>query len=117
MKKGFTLIEVLAVITLLGLLALLIMPNVLEQKNKKEKEVDEATKKILYVDAEKYIRDNNYNILPGNVFCVGVDTLYNGGYLSIDATEYNDKIIKVVVDNNLNYMYSVTNVCNDVNNS
>lgn len=117
MKKGFTLVELLAVVTLLSLIALLVVPNVLEQKEKKEKEIDEATKQVLYVDAGNYIRDNDYDIIPGNVYCIGVNTLKDNGYLSINADDFSTKIIKITIDQNDNFIYSFVDECQELKNS
>ena len=116
MKKGFTLIELLAVITLLSLIALLILPNVLEQKEKTEKNLTESEKKVLYTDADKYIRDNSYDIIPNNVYCISISTLKDSGYASIDTTDFNNQIIRVTIDQNDNFVYSIVNSCEEVKN-
>ena len=116
-NKGFTLIELLAIIALLSLLMLLVVPNVIEQTRKKEKQLKESEKKILYVDAGNYVRNNNYNIKEGNVFCVSIGTLINEGATSIDAEDFSEKIIKVSVDTNDNFIYSMVDNCTTVNES
>ena len=116
MKKGFTLVELLAVIALLSLIALLVVPNVLEQKEKKEKEVDEATKQILYTDASNYVRNNDYDIIPSNVYCISVDTLKTSGYLSVNADDYLAKIVKITIDENDNFIYSFVDECQEIKN-
>ncbi|MBP3461127.1 MAG: prepilin-type N-terminal cleavage/methylation domain-containing protein [Bacilli bacterium] len=115
-KKGFTLVEVLAVVLLLGLLALVVTPKVLEQKDKKENEITEAEKKVLYSDAGEYVRNNTkYNIKEGNVFCIKVNTLIEEDAISMDADDFKDQIIKITVDENTNFNYSLTNNCKEVN--
>lgn len=117
MRKGFTLVELLAVVTLLSLIALLVVPNVLEQKEKKEKEVDEATKQVLYVDASNYIRDNNYDIIPGNTYCIGISNLKNAGYTNVDTSNFDTETIKITIDENDNFIYSIVNECQELKNS
>ena len=115
-KKAFTLVEVLAVVLLLGLLALVVTPKVLEQKDKKENEITEAEKKVLYSDAGEYVRNNTkYNIKEGNVFCIKVNTLIEEDAISMDADDFKDQIIKITVDENTNFNYSLTNNCKEVN--
>lgn len=117
-NRGFTLIEVLAVITILGLLALVITPMLLEQKDKKEKELNEAQKQVIFSDAGNYVRNNSkYIIKSENVFCITVNTLIEEDYISMDADEFKDNTIKVVVDENENFIYSINNKCSEKNES
>ena len=114
-NKGFTLIEVLSIIILLSLLALLVVPNVLEQKDKKEKEISEAEKQVLFTDAGNYVRDNSkYVIKSGNVFCITVNTLIEEDYVSMSADNLKNNTIKITVDDNENFFYSIDNKCVEV---
>ncbi|MBE6160452.1 MAG: type II secretion system protein [Lactobacillales bacterium] len=113
-NKGFTLIEVLAVITMLGLLALVVTPLVLEQQDKKEKELTSAQKQVLFSDAGSYVRDHSkYIIKSENVFCITVNTLIEEDYISMDDDEFKDNTIKVTVDENENFVYSIDNKCSE----
>lgn len=111
-NKGFTLVELLAVIILLSIIALIAVPKVLEQKEKKEKEISEATKKVLYADAETYLKENNEDdITPGQSFCIGVETLINEGYISMDADDLKDETVKLTIDENGNFITSLSSNC------
>ena len=111
-NRGFTLIELLAVVILLSLLALFTIPKILEHKENKEKQISEAEKQVLYTDAGTYIRENNSeDITPGQVFCVNVDTLIDEDYISMDAEDFKNDTIKVTVDKNNNFIYSIENDC------
>ena len=113
-NKGFTLIELLSVIVLLSLLALLVIPKIKKKKEKKEKEISLAKKKVLYSDAEKYLKENNEDdITPGQEFCISVETLINEGYISMDADDLKNETVKVTVDNNSNLVSSLSNNCSD----
>lgn len=113
-NKGFTLVEVLAIVSLLGLLALVVGPKVLEQKENKEKELNEAQKQVLFSDAGNYVRDNSkYIIKSGNVFCITVNTLIEEDYISMDAEAFKDNTVKVTVDENENFFYSINNQCTE----
>ena len=116
-NRGFTLIELVSVIVLLSLLMLVVLPNVLEQTKKKEKQLSDVEKKVLYSDASNYIRNNDYTIKEGNIFCINIATLIDEGATSIDATDFRDKIIKVSVDDDTNFMYSMVDNCTSVNQS
>ena len=111
-NKGFTLVEVLAVITLLAIIALLVVPKVLEQKEKKEKELSNAQKQVLFADATTYLKERKYEyIIPGNTFCVKVNTLISEGYNSMKAEDFKNKTVKVVIGDNNNYITSIDDNC------
>lgn len=111
-NKGFTLVEVLAIVLLLGLLSLIVVPKVLEQRDSKKAQISESEKKILYSDAEEYVRENSeYIQKPGNVFCISVSTLIDNDKVSINADEFSSKYIKISVDDNYNFLSSLENNC------
>lgn len=60
-KKGFTLVELLAVIAILGIIAIIVVPNVLEQyeDSKKMILIDEA-KNIYTAASEKYVTERTH---------------------------------------------------------
>ena len=63
-KKGFTLVELLAVIAILALLIIIALPNVLEMFNRVKKEIFLTEAKNLYKEvSKKYITEN----MRGNV--------------------------------------------------
>ena len=83
MRKGFTLVELIGVIIVLGLIALIALPPILNAIRGKELEISEASKEIIYSAANLYVSDNS-NSFPktnGNTFCVTLDTLVQGDYL------------------------------------
>ena len=70
----------------------------------------------MYSDAGEYVRNNTkYNIKEGNVFCIKVNTLIEEDAISMDADDFKDQIIKITVDENTNFNYSLTNNCKEVN--
>ena len=109
-NKGYTLIEVLAVVLLLGLLSLLVTPKVLEIKEKKEKELYENKKNILYSNTDTYI-DNNKNEYPirsGNVFCIRIQDLIDENMLSVDFSDFNtNQVVKISVDENEKFIHNL----------
>lgn len=83
MKKGFTLVELIGVIIVLGLIALIALPPILNAIRGKESEISEASEEIIYNATSLYVSDNS-NSFPktnGNTFCVTLDTLTQGDYL------------------------------------
>ena len=122
-NKGFTLIEITAVVMLLALLLLLVLPKVLEVKENSNEKISNNVKKILYSDAGEYVRtklndqgNNVYTIKAGNVFCISVNTLINANATSVDVSDFRSSIIRVSVDENNNFNYSMPKTCTEVTN-
>mgnify|MGYP002611039938 CR=1 FL=1 len=82
-KKGFTLAELLGVIVLLGILATVAFPPLLNQLNKSKEKLSGATLKVLGTAAEQYIDDHSssYPIKEGKTYCISLETLVNYNYL------------------------------------
>ena len=109
-KNGFTLVELLAVVTIISVLLLLVTPKIVNQLNNSKKDVDDVTKKLIYSATEKYMKD--YNIDPKDTYCIPISDLENDNYLSDTVTDNNsgielskDKAIKLTYEDN-KYSYS-----------
>lgn len=59
MKKGFTLLEMLAVIVVMSILSLIILPNITGQLADKKEEISKVSQKIILSAAELYANENN----------------------------------------------------------
>ena len=88
-KKGFTLVELLAVIAILAILVLVAVPNVLGMFNKAKKDtfLTEA-KNIFKESASKYISDNMHNSNEGNIYCKSETDSKNPLDMDIGDTYY-----------------------------
>ena len=85
-KKGFTLVELLAVIAILAILVILALPNVLEMFNRAKKEIFLTEAKTIYKEvSKKYISEN----MKGNSITKISNTLNK---LDIDANNYEYNI-------------------------
>lgn len=84
MKKGFTLIELLGVIILVAALSLLVLPNIMNQFQKKKTEISAVTKKMIEEASSVYVENHptEYPKTNGNVYCISVDQLLQSGNLS-----------------------------------
>jgi len=101
-KKGFTLVELISVIVILGILALVVFPNVLSTLTNGKKNMKEDNKKLIITGAKNYVADhpNNFKSATGKVYCVSIATLYNNGYINTvigldvddDITQINDVV-------------------------
>ena len=125
-RKGFTLVELLAVIAILALLVLVAVPNVLSMFNKAKKDtfLTEA-KNIFKESASKYISDNMHNSNEGNIYCKSETDSKNPLDMDIGDTYYyiekdsTGKTIKFVVWNSSGYVTKIVGdnvMLNDVTN-
>ena len=124
MKKGFTLVELLAVIALLGSIIALVFPTVLERIQSEEKELLERKQKLINAATYDYLYENKgtYPIRPGKVYCVNMGYMAYMDRLPID--DYQDLLkdedvhknyIMVKIGDNTN-LYSIvidTSSCAD----
>ncbi len=113
-KKGFTLVELLAVIAILALLVIIALPNVLSMFNKAKKDtfLTEA-KSIFKESASKYISDNMHNSNEGNIYCNSETDSKNPLDMDIGNTYYyiekdnTGKTIKFVAWNSSGYVTKI----------
>ena len=109
-KKGFTLVELLAVIVILAVVVLIAMTAVVPQMNKARVEsfVTEANKYIqaatnYYTDAQ--LKGTG---MPSNGGCVKISTL-NNGYIDKKDTNYEGYVNIVVSGNTATYSIALDN--------
>jgi len=116
-RKGFTLAELMGVITILGLIVIIAFPPLIKQIKGTKTAIDETTEKLIIIGAENYV-DENKNDYPktnGKVYCITLQTLVNDNKLSKDLKDSKgnsinlNKYIKVTVNNN--YDYNIVDSC------
>ena len=92
MKKGFTLVELLATITILGIIALLLIPTVTGVISSFKSDASEDQKKTIISAAKLWISDNRLKAptTEGTVFCVQIAELKKG-YLDDDLRDPKTK--------------------------
>lgn len=98
-KKGFTLIELIAVITIIALLAVIIVPTINSSiSNSKQAAYETQISQI--EDAAKKYMINNSELLPnsGNTTKININTLVKEGFLS----KKDNKIINPINNNEMN---------------
>ena len=110
-KKGFTLVELLAVIAILALLVIIALPNVLSMFNNAKKDLflTEA-KNVFKESAKKYISDNMHSSKEGNTYCKSktdsknpLDMDSNDTYYYIEKDSMG-KTTKIVIWNESGYV-------------
>ena len=119
MKKGFTLVEVIAVVVILGLISLLAIPPVLNSITKTKGKISEAGKKLVEDASQLYVSQNSYKygLYDGNTYCLTIGDLSKNNFLPntvYDPVTNNeissDKAIEVTVSQN-NYHFEMKDNC------
>ncbi len=107
MKKGFTLVELLAVIVIVSLLALLILPNIMNQINSQRVEVDNLTKELISVATEQYMdmKSNDFKYKDKDVYCITLQSLVDSKLLQDPIMDSNNEEIELssFVEVNVSY--------------
>lgn len=116
MKKGFTLLEMLAVIIILAMLSLTVFSLVQNQLQSQKGKLSDATVKLIENAADIYVteRPNAYPKESGNFYCnVTLKTLVDSGLLKSPIKDFEsgeeldlNKIVKVTVNGN-EYNYEI----------
>lgn len=115
MKNGFTLIELLATITLLGLLVIISYPVIMEQIEKKNKEVDKAELELIYSGTDLYIKENenSYPYRVGNKYCIKLQTLKDDNKIAFDSKKMDlNQGVQIIMGDNNNFSYKLVSSCN-----
>lgn len=80
-NKGFTLVEVLGVIVILGLIAVIVFPKIKSIINENQQNLyDEQIARYKEVSAT-YISDNTTSLPIGSDIYITINDLYKGGYI------------------------------------
>lgn len=110
-NKGFTLVELLAIIILLGVLVLIVYPKILEVIEKKNSEIDKATLDIFYSAADEYMKKNpnDYSKTIGDTYCFNITDLDSENLIPIDIAKYKDKGIQVKIGEKNSYKLTKCN--------
>lgn len=128
MKKGFTLIELLGVIIVLGLIAVLIVPSVINQLAKSKDKTSGVMISIISSAADLYLDSHQYeySMKNGDRYCITIETLIDEGFLTrpvlnpFNNYEYKDNdFVEIQVgssEDNLIYNIGIGGECTEVRN-
>ena len=84
-KKAFTLIELLICLFIIGLMMLLIIPNIAKQREEAQKKADDAIVKVIKNQQELYQLDKNVKDKPS------ADQLAKENYITAEQLKaYNE---------------------------
>ena len=94
MKKGFTLIEILAVVTIIGLIFILVIPKIATSLKNKKGDVDTTTNNIVLAAAKSYVADNRdkFDKEESNTYCLPISTLTKKEYLESPVKNVTDDV-------------------------
>jgi len=113
-KNGFTLVELLGVIMLLGLLAIVIMPPMIKRVQNLRKDLSNSQISLVYSATETYLKKykNDYPTIEGKKYCITLEMLVDEGLLDEKLVNHLndsdidlDSTVDVTVDSKLSYSY------------
>ena len=117
-KKAFTLVELIGVITVIGLISILVAPTIINQIKNNQNKIDSVTERLIFSATDLYLdtKQNDYPKNSGSVYCLTLQDLVDDGKLVEPILNSNgdkislDRVVKIDVVNN-NYSYSVNAIC------
>ncbi len=117
-KKGFTLVELLAVIVILTMLGVFTVSIILDKMDETNLEIDEATSSIIANAAQSYYakHKDNFSNKTGNVYCIDLSEILLSENIADLSAKTNSNItdskIKVKITfSSKNVIYDVVNSC------
>ena len=107
MKKGFTLVELLAVIIILAAIMLIIIPLITNNVKKSTDVVDNQSKDTIILSSRNWGSDHK-NLLPesNKQICINITALMDAGYLDNPEEKYLNGSV-LITNENGNYYYKL----------
>ncbi len=113
-NKGFTLIEILATISILVIIVSIALPSIISMKDRNIEKNEENIKEIITTAAEVYIYTYNYDIdyESTNNSCIAIEELLRKQLITSNnqIEEIKDKYIQLSKNGN-DIVYEITNTC------
>ena len=111
-KKGFTLVELLAVIVILGIILAIAIPNILNVINNSKEQAYESQKRFIIDAAKKYVMANQNLVFENNVATITLIDLKNEGLLPSTIKnprdgEFDDDTVVIVTSSNGETAYDI----------
>lgn len=116
MKKGFTLVEMLAVVVILGLVLVIAIPQIQNEVANKKEAVHNTTLRMIYDASELYVTADNHTFKKetGNSYCIHLQDLVDKELLEDPITNFTDGkaldlslAIKVTVNEYNEFVYAL----------
>ena len=124
-NKAFTLIEILAVVTIIGLIFILVIPKITTSLKNKKSDVDATTTNLVLSATKLYVSDHSskFEKTDGNVSCMPVRELVGKGYLdgpvknvTDDKDITNGKSVRITYNKGFKYELVDSKECSVVYN-
>ena len=120
-KKGFTLIELILVITLMAIISVLVIPNIMDSLSSSKDEKYKSMVKLVQKNMKYYNEKNEVDLWDGSTdkIIVDLDDIKgSGSELNLDDCSVDDEhpmtITRVEVgEEEINYQYDVCLYCNE----
>lgn len=121
-QKGFTLVELIGVVIILGLLCVLAIPPILNAINSTKDDLSAVAKELVINASELYLNENtvSYPDVEGNIYCITVGNLIDKEYLSSPVLDpitkkevSRDKYIKTSIHADM-YDFEFVDTCEEV---
>ena len=119
MNNGFTLVELLAVIIVLGIISVIVIPNAMNIFTENNLKVYKIKEKELASSAKNYAEYSNSFTLPanGDIKYITMPQLVSSNYMSkiLDSKTGNEctAFVKVTVNNIYGYNYDPCLICDE----
>ena len=98
-NKGFTLVELLAVIAILIIIMMIALPNISSSIERTKSKQDAAVIKVIKTAGNLYVSDHKNNITE--TYCLNVSTLISEDYLDQeDVSDYQNYSLTYIKQNN-----------------
>ncbi len=92
-KRGLTLIEMLAAITIISIIILLIVPSIISFVNTRYHEIAQTEEKLINAAVELYIEQNarKYPLNNGDTYCFLIEDLVQDNFINVNLIENSRK--------------------------
>ncbi len=117
-KRGLSLVEMLAIIGLLGMLIVILVPTIIHLFNEQEKEIKQVSNQVVLETVGLYLEKNPnlYSLYEGDIYCLLVNDLIEKDYLVLgfiqDSKYYRETdILEVGVLKNRQISVGVNSSC------
>lgn len=115
-KNGFTLIEILAVVTIISLICIIVLPKIVNSLRNKKEDIDNTTRNIIITAAKLYVSEHSskFDKEEGNTYCLPLTTLTKNEYLESPVRNVTDdkditNTMSVKISYNEGFKYEIVN--------